>query len=429
MRKHTKLLAVVLMLLIVGTLVGCSSDKKNEEGKNGFKASLDTEKKVTLNVMGFFGNFEALDEVVVDFNKFYPNVEFVYEQSGGDNVVEYLESNQDADIFMTSNDVLDAKKDELSQYCADLTKEKVDISAIEKDMLVNSYYDDKLVSIPIGQRMCGLVANVSLLKKEGLSIPQNYKEFLDVLETLKNKGYVPIQGASSKLYAELTYNMIFNLIQNDEELYNELKTGDENAVSKIKPVFDKLDTIIDNGYTDLKINQSYPEDNYDEAILRFFKGDVPFWVCDTEKVSGMKKRESKSEEFKKNPFEYKYIYAPIGDKGAYVYREPWYGFAVSKKSDDYDYAVEFMKFLATNDEINKMADIKGVPSVAKKKNDVKLYSNVIKPKNVESECVMSDSIDAGMVSNWYNCINQFVEGKFKNADEAIKAYIKLFSDK
>ncbi len=88
-----------------------------------------------------------------------------------------------------------------------------------------------------------------------------------------------------------------------------------------------------------------------------------------------------------------------------------------------------MKFLATNDEINKMADIKGVPSVAKKKNDVKLYSNVIKPKNVESECVMSDSIDAGMISNWYNCINQYVEGKFKNSDEAIKAYIKLFSDK
>lgn len=263
MRKHTKLLAAVLMLLFVETLVGCSSDKKNEEGKNGFKASLDTEKKVTLNVMGFFGYFEALDEVVADFNKYYPNVEFVYEQSGGDNVVEYLESNQDADIFMTSNDVLDAKKDELSQYCADLTKEKVDVSAIEKDMLVNSYYDDKLVSIPMGQRMCGLVVNVSLLKKEGLSIPQNYKEFLDVLETLKNKGYVPIQEAASKLYAELTYNMIFNLIQNDEELYNELKTGDENAVSKIRPVFDKLDTIIDNGYTDLKINQSYPEDKFE----------------------------------------------------------------------------------------------------------------------------------------------------------------------
>lgn len=28
--------------------------------------------------------------------------------------------------------------------------------------------------------------------------------------------------------------------------------------------------------------------------MTFFEGNVPFWVCDTEKVSGMKKRESKS---------------------------------------------------------------------------------------------------------------------------------------
>ena len=41
-------------------------------------------------------------------------------------------------------------------------------------------------------------------------------------------------------------------------------------------------------------------------------------------VSGMKKRESKSETFSANPFEYEFLYAPLGDKGAYADQQPWY---------------------------------------------------------------------------------------------------------
>lgn len=45
--------------------------------------------------------------------------------------------------------------------------------------------------------------------------------------------------------------------------------------------------------------------------MTFFEGNVPFWVCDTEKVSGMKKRESKSAAFSANPFEYEFTFAPM----------------------------------------------------------------------------------------------------------------------
>ena len=53
-------------------------------------------------------------------------------------------------------------------------------------------------------------------------------------------------------------------------------------------------------------------------------------------VSGMKKRESKSETFSANPFEYEFLYAPLGDKGAYAYQQPWYGFSVNKDSEEKD---------------------------------------------------------------------------------------------
>lgn len=76
-----------------------------------------------------------------------------------------------------------------------------------------------------------------------------------------------------------------------------------------------------------------------------------------------------------------YTYIPIGDEGAYEYKEPWYGFSVNKNSDNKDFAVEFMRFLATEDEINKIASVKGMPSVAKNSKDEK-YEGIQNVANV-----------------------------------------------
>ena len=110
------------------------------------------------------------------------------------------------------------------------------------------------------------------------------------------------------------------------------------------------------------INPLTNADNYDGSIRAFFEGDVPFYVCNAECVSGMKKREAKSETFRTSPFEYEFLYAPLGDSGAYAYLEPWYGFSVSKDSDEAELAVEFLRFMATR--LGEMAGIKGLPSVA-----------------------------------------------------------------
>lgn len=81
-----------------------------------------------------------------------------------------------------------------------------------------------------------------------------------------------------------------------------------------------------------------------------------FYVCNAECVSGMKKRESKSEAFSAEPFEYEFMYAPMGDNGVYAYMQPWYGFSVNKDSDQKELAVEFLRFMAT--KLDEMANIK-----------------------------------------------------------------------
>lgn len=52
----------------------------------------------------------------------------------------------------------------------------------------------------------------------------------------------------------------------------------------------------------------------------------------------------------------------MGDEGAYAYVEPWYGFSLNKNSTNYDYALEFLRFLSTSDQLNTMASVKGIPT-------------------------------------------------------------------
>lgn len=418
-------MAVLLCAATLGT-AGCGQKQKNDTGSSKeFEAKLDTEKNVTLSTAGFFGNFEALDQVTADFNKYYPNVEFSYEQVGVDNFDSYIEANPNIDVMMTSEEIFEKFGDLVNPICADLEKEGVSVDDIDKKMLSRGYHDGKLSCIPMGVNTYGLIVNESLLEKEGLEIPGDYDEFISVLTALKEKGYTPIQGPNSKVYAELIQNMAYDMILNDEDLYKDLKAGKESAAEKLQPVYDRLDDMIDKGFIDPSVNEKYPDDNYDQAILNFFEGDVPFWVCNTEKVSGMKKRESKSEAYQKNPFTYTYIYAPLGEKGAYVYKEPWFGFSVNKNADNYDYAVEFVRFLATKDEINTMANIKGVPSVASDSKDIDVYKDMLKPEKVEMEGVNEGSITSAMVTDWYTSVNKYVAGDYASSKDALEDFVKM----
>ena len=76
-------------------------------------------------------------------------------------------------------------------------------------MLPSNTVDGKVFAIPMGLTLKDMVVNKTLLKKEGLKMPQTWAEFLTVLEALKAKGYTPIQCPNSAV-ASLCYNMGMN---------------------------------------------------------------------------------------------------------------------------------------------------------------------------------------------------------------------------
>lgn len=177
------------------------------------------------------------------------------------------------------------------------------------------------------------------------------------------------------------------------------------------------------GYIDVSVNADYPSDNYDGAILKFFEGDVPFWVCDTEKVSGMKKRESKSETFSADPFEYEFLYAPMADDGVCEFVEPWFGFAVSQNSDDYEYALEFLRFLAQEDQLNTLASVKGVPSAIKNSSDAR-YEGIQNAENVAARYV-NDGTILNHVKNYFKqTASGLGNGDYATTEDAARDYVQ-----
>lgn len=335
-----------------------------------------------------------------------------------------MDNNKYVDIVMTGDEQLrypSFTEKYIYDYCADLSKEDIDFSAIRDDMLKMYTIDGKLVSVPIMVKATGMAVNKTLLEKESLSVPKNYSEFTEVLKALKDNGYTPIQSANTYAYSVIN-NAVLDLIGTDVEFKKQLDSGDEAAYNKLLPMFTKLGTLVDNGYINYNLNSEYPDDNYDGAILKFFEGNVPFLICDTEKFSGMKKRESKSEAFTASPFEYSFEYVPMGDNGVYEHSEAWSGFSINKNSDAYDYAVEFIRFLATEEQINLIASVKGMPSVANNTDD-KRYSDIMNISNAE----MSFTND-GTVLNHYkdyisSTVSKFGSGELKSAEEAVRHYI------
>ncbi len=114
------------------SVAGCGKAETKESA--GFTPQLDTEEPVSLEIAGFMGNFEALDQVINNFNEYYPNVTVSCEQNDSYMLASYVENNQGVDIIMTKDSNInnaELPNNYVREACLDLNKEDIDFSDIQ----------------------------------------------------------------------------------------------------------------------------------------------------------------------------------------------------------------------------------------------------------------------------------------------------------
>ncbi|MEA5051188.1 MAG: ABC transporter substrate-binding protein [Oscillospiraceae bacterium] len=373
-----KILAILLALLLLAAAAGCGP-AQSEQQEAAFSPSMDTGATADIEIVGKLDNFEALEAVIKDFNAVYPNVTVSYSKMDNYNTVlaDRVLGSDPPEIFMSLRSYFEINP-QLLEATLDLSDAGLDTGIIDPEVIEGCTKDGKLVRLPLMLNYQGIAVNTSLLEKEGLKIPQTYDEFISTCDALVSKGYTPLQGFPDTIYAMLLFNeWRIRLSQEDNagEIFEQLNAGADGCGSYLEKSFEILEDYRERGYYDAAVNDQIT-DSYDAAILHFFEGNTPFLVCSAEAMSGMKKRETKSEAFTASPFAYEFTELPVSDAGANAVVDIWSGFSVVKNSANVLWAEEFMRFLCTADELNKMASVKGMPTAVRGGNADARYADL-----------------------------------------------------
>ena len=370
MKKMMCIFGAVLMLL---GLAACGSKKQEATTAEGFTPALDTSAGGHIDIVGGYDNFEALEAEFDRFNDYYPNVELVYTKVDDyDNMIgTVLKGNDTPDIYVNYSWMYGREQYKTSiDHAEDLTDPALglDLDCIRSNIILNTD-DGTLPMVPVFSNTYGMLVNNSLFEKEGLSVPATYQELVTVCEAFREKGYEnPMMGFSQKettsLFTLTVYPYFCGTVAHDAEAVKKLNALDVSAGEYMRPALEKLVQFLNDGCVDLDACAEI-ENNYDAVILRFFEGDVPMMLCSGDAVSGTKKRESRSEAFIANPFTYTFAPVPMSDEGANFLDIPNLQFSVNKDSANLEMTNEFMRFLITPQELNEMAQNKGLISPTK----------------------------------------------------------------
>ena len=367
---------IMYMLLAVVMIVGlsaCGSEKQETATEEGFSPALDTSTECQITVAGGYDNFEALEAEFDKFNNYYPNGELMFTKVDDYNnmIGMVLDGNDAPDIYVNYSWMYGRDQyKSCIDHAEDLADSSLglDLDCIRSNIILNTD-DGTLPMVPVFANTYGMLVNNSLFEKEVLKVPTTYEELVEVCKAFSEKGYEnPMMGFSNEettsLFTLTAYPFFCETMADDADAVEKFNALEPSAGEYMRPTLEKTEQFLNDGCVNLDACAEI-EDNYEAVILRFFEGDVPMMLCSGDTVSGTKKRESQSEAFIANPFEYAFAPVPVSDEGVCFLDMPNLQFSVNKDSANLDMANEFMRFLVTPQELNEMAQNKGLMSPTK----------------------------------------------------------------
>ena len=349
MKKWKRALGVSLAAVMTLGLVACgsSSEESQEteaqemETEESGEVSLEGKKITFMTCQGKF--FEEYNTMAEAIEKDYGcDVEFqVVPDSEYSTLLKVkLSTSEVPDVFEynfpTQNIELGA-----SEYCEDLSNEEW-VSRLVNPDLVKDANDGKIYALP-KESSSGYMAvyyNKEVLKNCGIEDPhpKTYDEFLDILETVKQKGngVTPLLVTNKDNWTtQIFMTCGFPVILGDKAedtfqklLKNEIKWTD---VPEFQEVLQDYVDLIDAGY----VNEDYLSAGYDMAAERIGEGQAAMYVINDAWAVDMA---SKYPDCELGTFVIPYGDNDVMATGAFVQ-----GLFVPKSGAQTDVAKEFLK--------------------------------------------------------------------------------------
>jgi len=197
-------------------------------------------------------------------------------------------------------------------------------------------YDGKVYFLPQSWYWWGVYYRKSIFEKYGIKPPTTWKQFLDVCETLKKNGVIPITIGTKYLWTAAGWFDYLDMRVNGIEFHTTLTAGKISYTDpRVKKVFEYWKELVDRGYF-LENHTAY---SWQEAATFLFRGEAAMYLM------GQFIKDVAPEEVKGDLDFFRF---PIIDGTVGLYEDtPIDGFMIPARAKNKESAKVFLKFLAS----------------------------------------------------------------------------------
>lgn len=269
-----KLLSIFLILVLPVSFQGCYKGQINDSNKG---------EKITLKMWHIWAqkskdnNSIIIEDVVNEWNRNNPNIQISVESVESEKYKTKIKTafatNELPDIFYSwgegfSEPLIESGKVlSLDQYL-----DSTVMNEINKDMLNNITYKNKVYGLPLTFSVGTFYCNIQLFKEAGIKIPDNYDEFLYAVKAFRQSGITPLLvGEQDKWTGMLYYDILALREGGIADCKNALEGNDKND-TYLKAAY-RLKELIDLGAFD----ESSLKFMRDESEMLFKQGKVPMY--------------------------------------------------------------------------------------------------------------------------------------------------------
>lgn len=350
----TRLGVFLALTLLVGLLAGCAGGNSGTGSANGGAegaaangngtASAGAAGKTAVQFWHSLGgkNGEYMDAIIKRFNETHDDIEVVGTYQGGyDETVTKLQqavaSDTAPDVTMLERAYVQmfADSDVLEDLAPYMEQSGVSADDFTKGLMGHSYFNDKLVSLPLNRSTPILHVNKTLLDELGLAVPTTWEELKQTADALVVK-----EGGEVKRYGLTmpydTWYPIAMISQSGGKFFNDDKTSTgfvDNGIGE--EVFGYLKDLQNTGAL------YYPpaQDSGNIVNSMFVEGKVGMMFQSTGSIGGLNESVD---------FDYVTAFLPKND----VYASPTGGanIALMSGSKNKDAAWEFIRWMETDPE-------------------------------------------------------------------------------